>query len=153
MTPFEDIFIDEDEVQHKGGDDEAPDRGGENEAPREGEGSGIPHIGGFDDEAPACEEFFEDPILVGADADTGPRGEQPQVVVHQAVTGGDDPPELCEYEQLRERNIRERDEAMKEAMEEIEEAKQDMRDNAPGAKRSAEGEEVGGRVQKTIQSS
>ena len=70
MTPFEDIFIDEDEVQHKGGDDEAPDRGGENEAPREGEGSGIPHIGGFDDEAPACEEFFEDPILVGADADT-----------------------------------------------------------------------------------
>ena len=37
---------------------------------------------------------------------------------------------------------------MKEAMEEIEEAKQDMRDNAPGAKRSAEGEEVGGKSRK-----
>jgi DNA-directed RNA polymerase subunit RPC12/RpoP len=31
----------------------------------------------------------------------------------------EDPPELSEYEKLRERNIRERDEAMKEAMEEI----------------------------------
>jgi hypothetical protein len=66
------------------------------------------------------------------------------VVPQQAVTGVDDPPGLCEYEKLRERSIRERDEAMKETMEEIEEAKQDIRDNdAPGDERSAEEEEVG----------
>jgi DNA-directed RNA polymerase subunit RPC12/RpoP len=61
-----------------------------------------------------------------------------------AVTGGDDSPELCEYEKLRERNIRERDEAMKEAMEEIDEAKQDMRDHAPGANKRTVEEEAGG---------
>ena len=55
---------------------------------------------------------------------------------------------MSEYEKLRERNIRERDEAMKEAMEEIEEAKQDMRDNAPGAKKRAAEEEVGGTREK-----
>ena len=53
------------------------------------------------------------------------------------------PPELSEYEKLREINIRERDEAMKEAMEGIEEAKQDMRDNAPGAKKRTAEEESG----------
>jgi hypothetical protein len=67
------------------------------------------------------------------------------VVVQQAMCGGDDPPELSEYEKLRERNIRERDEAMKEAMEEIQEAKQDMRDNAPGAKKRPAEEEAGWR--------
>ena len=51
--------------------------------------------------------------------------------------------ELSEYEKLREINIRERDEAMKEAMEGIEEAKQDMRDNAPGAKKRTAEEESG----------
>jgi predicted RNA-binding Zn-ribbon protein involved in translation (DUF1610 family) len=84
--------------------------------------------------------------LVEVDALAGPSGVQPQEVVQQAaaVTGGDDPPKLCEYEKLRERNIRERDEAMKEAMEEINEAKQDMRDNAPGAKKRKAEEEAGG---------
>ena len=33
---------------------------------------------------------------------------------------------------------------MKEAMEEIEESKQDLRDNAPGAKKRAPEEEAGG---------
>ena len=140
-TTLEDIFIDEDKAQHEGGDDEPP---------HEGEGSGIHLTGGLVDEVPAGDELFEDPILVGVDDETGPRDEQPQVVVlQQAVTGVDGPPELCEYEKLRERNIRERDEAMKEAMEGIEEAKQDIRDNdTTGAKRSGDGEEVGGKSRK-----
>jgi hypothetical protein len=145
-TTLEDIFIDEDKAQHEGGDDEPP---------HEGEGSGIHLTGGLVDEVPAGDELFEDPILVGVDDETGPRDEQPQVVVlQQAVTGVDGPPELCEYEKLRERNIRERDEAMKEAMDGIEEAKQDIRDNdTTGAKRSGDGEEVGGksRKKKTVQ--
>jgi hypothetical protein len=70
---------------------------------------------------------------------------EPLVIVQQAVCGGDNPPQLCEYEKLRERNIRERDEAMREAMEEIEESKQEMRDNAPGAKKASSSEEAGGR--------
>ena len=76
----------------------------------------------------------------------GPSGLQAPVLVQQAVCGEDDPPSLCEYERLRERNIREREEAMKEAMDEINEAKQDMRDNAPGVadKRKAL-EELGGK--------
>merc|ERR1719186_1126282 len=53
-----------------------------------------------------------------------------------AACGGDFPP-LCEYEKLRERNIRDIEEAMKEKMKEIEEVKKDMRDNAPGVKREA----------------
>ena len=51
---------------------------------------------------------------------------------------GEDPPQLCEYERLKKRNIRERDEALKEAMGEIEEDKQDMRDNAPRVKGASE---------------
>ena len=75
------------------------------------------------------------------------------MVGQQSLCGGDDPPELCEYEKLRERNIRERDEAMKEAMEEIGEAKQEMRDNAPGAmKRAAEKEAGGMRKMKKVDS-
>ena len=65
---------------------------------------------------------MEDPIYEEV-VEAGPSGEQLPVVFQQAVCGGDDPPEMSEYEKLRERNIRERDEAMKEAMEEIEEAK------------------------------
>ena len=45
--------------------------------------------------------------------------------VQVAVCGEDVGPELSEYEKLRERNIREREEMMKEVMEEINEAKQD----------------------------
>ena len=78
----------------------------------------------------------------------GPSGLQAPapVLVQQAVCGEDDPPSLCEYERLRERNIREREEAMKEAMEEINEAKQEMRDNAPGLLvKSKAVEELGGK--------
>ena len=61
----------------------------------------------------------------------GPSGLDAPVLVQQAVCGEVVPPSLCEYERLRERNIREREEAMKEAMEEINEAKQEMRDRVP----------------------
>ena len=52
----------------------------------------------------------------------GTSGLQAPVLVQQAICGEDDP-SLSEYERLRERNIREREEAMKEAMDEIDEAK------------------------------
>ena len=151
-----------DEVPHKGGEVEDPLGGEESEVRHEGEDSDVPHEGGESecpnhpegsaDDDPAVGQLFEDHSLV-VDALAGPSGEQPQVAVQQAaaVTGGDDPPELCEYEKLRERNIRERDEAMREAMEEIEESKQEMRDNAPGAKKASSSEEAGGRGRKPIQ--
>ena len=66
------------------------------------------------------------------------------MIAQAAVCGGDSPP-LCEYEKLRERNIKEIEEAMKEKMKEIEEAKKDMRDNAPGVVKRASEEEAGGR--------
>jgi DNA-directed RNA polymerase subunit RPC12/RpoP len=137
----------DDKVPQECGDEEVPQEGGESEVPYEDGESEGPIRECSVDEAPAVDQHFEDLSLAGVDALAGPSGVQPQVVVQQvaAVTGGgDDPPELCEYEKLRERNIRERDEAMKEAMEEIEEAKQDMRDNAPGAKKRAAEEEDGG---------
>ena len=86
----------------------------------------------------ACEMASEVLEVDTDDIEAGSSFEQPLVVIQQAVCGGEEPPQLCEYEQLRERNIRERDEAMKEAMGEIEEAKQNMRDNAPGAKGPSE---------------
>jgi hypothetical protein len=93
----------------------------------------------------------EDSIDESNELEAGPIGEQLPVVVQQAVCGGDSPP-LSEYEKLRERNIRERDEAMKEALEEIEESKQEMRDNAPGAKkRGAEEEAVGRSKRKKVE--
>ena len=54
--------------------------------------------------------------------------------VQIAMCGEDEVPEMSEYEKLRERNIREREEMMKEVMEEINEAKQEMFDNAPKRK-------------------
>ena len=51
------------------------------------------------------------------------------------VCGEDVVPEMSAYEKLRERNIREREEMMKEVMEEINEAKQEMHDFAPKRKR------------------
>ena len=61
------------------------------------------------------------------------------------------PPPLCEYEKLRERNIKEIEEAMKEHMKEIEDAKQDMRDNAPVAvKRKVEVDVDGRRNRKKV---
>jgi hypothetical protein len=64
----------------------------------------------------ACEMLSEVLEVDTVDTEAGSSGEQPLVVFQQAVCGGEDPPQLCEYEKLRERNIRERDEAMKEAM-------------------------------------
>jgi uncharacterized C2H2 Zn-finger protein len=116
--------------------EEATARGGEYESL---------HQEGSVEEAAAGDQLLEDPNLAEEDVKAGPSGVvQPPVVV-QAVCGGDEPPaELSEYEKLRERNIRERDEAMKEAMVEIDEAKQEMRDNAPGAKKRVAKEEAGG---------
>ena len=65
---------------------------------------------------------------------------------------GQQPPPLCEYEKLRERNIKEIEEAMKEKMKEIEDAKQDMRDNAPVAvKRKVEVDVDGRRNRKKVE--
>ena len=50
------------------------------------------------------------------------------------LCGEDEVPEMSEYKKLREQNIKEREEMMKEVMEEINEAKQDMYDNAPKRK-------------------
>jgi hypothetical protein len=46
---------------------------------------------------------IQHPILVEEDAVAGPSD------VQRAVSGGEDPTELSEYEKLRERNMRERD--------------------------------------------
>jgi uncharacterized C2H2 Zn-finger protein len=97
-----------------------------------------------DNDDQMAERLDEDPNADSNEEEAGPSGEQLPVVVQQAVCEGDSPP-LCEYEKLRERNIRERDEAMKEAMEEIDEAKQEMRDNAPGANKRSSEEEAGGK--------
>ena len=88
------------------------------------------------DEAPAGHLQIENPTLED-EIEAGPIGEQLEVVVlnQLAVCGGDNPPELREYERLSERKIKEMNEAKKEAMEEIDEAKEDMRVNAPGAKK------------------
>ena len=102
---------------------------------------GLSSTSAFPDLAP--HEVFE---VVDAEVDNveaGPSVEQLPVVLQQAVCGADDPPQLCEYEKLRQRNIKERDEAMREALEEIDVAKQDMRDNAPGAQKRAAEEEEG----------
>ena len=82
------------------------------------------------------EEFYAD--------EAGPSGLQPPVVVQEAICGGD-PPYLCEYEQLRERNIREREEAMREALEEIEEIKEEIRENAPVSKKRRTEKVAGGK--------
>jgi hypothetical protein len=91
-----------------------------------------------------ADRLDEDPGIESSEEDAGLGGVQLPVVVQQVVCGGDSPP-LSDYEKLRERNIRERDEAMKEALEGIEEAKQEMRDNAPGAKKRVAEEEAVGR--------
>ena len=129
----------EDEVPHAGVEYEVLQGGGQDKVRQEEGENKVPHA--VESEATTGDQLNEDPNLV---EEAGPSGVQPPEVVHQAVCGGYAPPELCEYEKLRERNIRERDEAMKEAMEEIEESKQDLRDNAPGAKKRAPEEEAGG---------
>jgi len=53
----------------------------------------------------------------------------------------DEFPGLCAYEKLRERNIRERKEFLKDVMEEIDDAKQHMYDNAP-KKRKADDDKL-----------
>jgi DNA-directed RNA polymerase subunit RPC12/RpoP len=69
---------------------------------------------------------------------------QNPIVVHAVMCGADSPP-LSDYEKLRERNIRERDEAMKETLEEIDVAKKDMRNYGPQAGKKAAEENAGGR--------
>ena len=66
---------------------------------------------------------------------------KPPVDVQEAIHGGD-PPNLCAYKQLRERNIREREEAMREALEEI---KEEIRDNAPISKKRRTEKVAGGK--------
>ena len=102
------------------------------------------------DEAVAGDQLLHDSNLVDEYVEAGPSVEQDQVVLQHAPCVGDHPPELSEYEKLRERNIRERDEAMKEAMKEIDDAKQEMRDNAPGAKKRAAEEESGGKTKRKM---
>ena len=106
----------------------------DDEPPQEAEQSENQSVRDALEATTACEMLCEVLEVETDDTEAGSSGEQPLVVDQQAICGGDDPPELCAYERLRERNIRERHEAMKEAKGEIEEAKQDMRDNAPGAK-------------------
>ena len=72
------------------------------------------------------DDIAEDANVGGDDED-----QLAAVGVDPAVACGGDSPPLSDYEKLRERNIRERDEAMKETLEEIESAKQEMRSNAP----------------------
>jgi hypothetical protein len=149
-VPYEDG---KDEVPHEGGDHKVPQQGGDYEVPGRGGVEEAPHVQGLQqegsfDKSVSGDPFSENHLLVEEETEAGPSGMQHPVV----VCGGDDPPELCEYEKLRERNIRERDEAMKEAMEGIEDAKQDMRDNAPGAKkRTAEKEAKGRRKRKKVE--
>ena len=102
--------------------------------------------GGFVVDAPASDQLTEDLIIDAEEyGDAGHSVEQLPELIQQGVCGGgDDPPELCVYEKLRERNIRERDEAMKETMDEIGEAKQEMRDNAPRAMKRVADNEAGG---------
>ena len=131
-----------------------------------------PVVLGLDVGGQADESSYEAFIHAGDDIESGPSGLQLQVPEHvqQALCGDDDPPSLSEYEKLRERNIREREEAMKEAMVEIQEAKQDMTVNGPrlvekrktgkefeeGKKRRKKSEEVAvevrrsGRVRKPV---
>ena len=111
--------------------DEASNEAGDSENNSEGSVSGTG----------AC-EILE--VLDGDIEETGASGVQSPVVVHEGGCGADDPPELCEHEKLRERNIKERDEAMMEAFREIDVAKQDMRENAPGARKRAAEKEAGG---------
>ena len=76
------------------------------------------------DEASSHENEYEDSSQdvnenpSPAEAVSDPSGLQPPIAVQVAVCGGDSPP-LCEYEKLRERNIKEIAEAMKEKMIEI----------------------------------
>jgi hypothetical protein len=97
-----------------------------------------------DNDDQVAERLDEDPSVESNVEEAGPNGEQLPVVVQQAMCEGDSPP-LSDYEKLRERNIRERDEALKEALEEIEEAKQEMRNNAPEAKKRLSEEDAGGK--------
>ena len=140
--------VDDDQAPSvKWGEEEVPiDKNSEVEAPSKARQSkDLVHPGGNVAEALASDVRSEDLSNEVEDVpEAGPSGEQVPAVVLHDVYGGDPPPELCEYEKLRERNIRERDEAMREAREEIEEAKQDMRDNAPGVKKRAAEEEAGG---------
>jgi DNA-directed RNA polymerase subunit RPC12/RpoP len=87
------------------------------------------------------EEIVSDEALSSEDEDDQ-ADEQPPVVLLAAVCGPDSPP-MSDYEKLRERNIRERDEAMKEVLEEIEVAKKDMSNHGPQAGKKPAYQEAG----------
>ena len=143
--------VSEEVLTVKSMDDEKVQREGrEHKVPQdmvEYEYEGLWQEGSFD-KTVVDDVFIEKAVLVEEDAEAGPSGVEHPVAVQQDVCRGDDHPELSDYEKLRERNIREREEAMKEAMGEINEAKQEMWDNAPRAKEKGAVEEGGGRRKK-----
>ena len=81
---------------------------------------------------PKVEEVCDEVPSMAEEQDEGEKENEAPVLI--GVCGEDEDPEMSEYEKLRERNIREREEKMKEVMEEINEAKKDMYDNAPKRK-------------------
>ena len=85
-------------------------------------------------EVPSLEDIEndEDPYQhVSLDDEEAGPGVPPLEVAANAC--GEDESPLSEYEKLRERNIREREEAMKHVMEEIDDVKRELNENAPGA--------------------
>jgi len=94
------------------------------------------------DEFPESASFEESGEEQGEMAEAPSEAEDDSEVPAQIDESDDEDefPGLCAYEKLRERNIRERKELLKDVMEEINEAKQQMHDNAPNApkKRKAE---------------
>ena len=83
---------------------------------------------------PSNEEVEDDKDsyqLLSLDDEEAVPGVPPLEVVANAC--GEDESPLSEYEKLRERNIREREESMKHVMEEIDDAKRELNENTPGA--------------------
>ena len=67
------------------------------------------------------------------DVEAGPSDDPPPLEVNAVNACGDDESPLSDYEKLRERNIREREEAMKHVMEEINDIKRELNENVPSA--------------------
>ena len=83
---------------------------------------------------PSNEEVEDDKDsyqLLSLDDEEAVPGVPPLEVVANAC--GEDESPLSEYEKLRERNIREREEAMKHVMEEIDDIKREMNENSTNA--------------------
>ena len=95
------------------------------------------------DESPECGSFERRGEEKGVMAEVPTEGDDEYEVPAQldGSVEEDEFPGMCAYEILRERNIREREELLKEVMGEINEAKQHMHDNAP-RKRKADNDEL-----------